>query len=184
MTKGFAYIFINLEQAVGFGHIGWGFLIEPETYCFGSTDHLWRLDYPIWNLPELIRYLHVEAGKNIDFWRSTGSRDEMLHTMKSGAHVRYHLYKELEVEKADPRLALARVDETAEAGWDVLSNNCVHQSYRIITAYGAKLSSPGALTNRFPKTWFNTIGGEAKVLERSRGRIIIPSMTIRRRRAS
>ena len=49
--EGSAYIFINFEQAATSGHVGWGFAIGDGLFNFGSTDHLWNLDFPLWIFP-------------------------------------------------------------------------------------------------------------------------------------
>jgi hypothetical protein len=184
MNKGAAYIFINLEQAAGFGHIGWGFPLEGDQFYFGSTDHLWQTEYPIWHALELIRYMNVDPGANNDYWAQTGTFEEMLQLMRAGPHVRYHEYKIIPVASANPLLAKANADSMKNIGWNIILNNCVHQSFQIIGAYGGDLPSPNTAANRFPKKWFAAIASESRVLEQSRGRLIIPSMAHRRRKAS
>ncbi|HEY9717077.1 MAG TPA: hypothetical protein V6C69_06400 [Trichormus sp.] len=155
-----AFIFINEEQAVGFGHIGWGFHVGGEQYCFGSTDHLWRTRYSYWHLPELIRYMDVAPKANNDFWSHTGNFREMMTDMRVGRHVRYHQFKVVPVENPDPQGAIALAHSLKDEGWNVLLNNCVHQTYQVLTRYGAKLPDPYVLLNRFPKNWFGAISGD------------------------
>jgi hypothetical protein len=177
MGQGAAYIFINLEQAAGFGHIGWGFHIAQGKHYFGSTDHLWRAEYPLWHPLELIRYMNVAPSANIDFWSQVGTREEMLETMRHGAHLRYHLYKELPVSAPDPLRARALVDCADKCGWHVIFNNCVHQTYRILTAYGAELPSPNKLAHRFPKSWFESVPTQPVVLTQATRRLALPPTT-------
>jgi len=162
--EGSAYIFINPDQAVGFGHIGWGFHIGGDRFYYGATDHLWRARYPYWYLPELIRYMDVAPDGSNDFWARTGTYYQMMTEMRIGRHVRYHQYKVLPVLMSNPLLAHTHADKIKNAGWNVVLNNCVHQTYQIITKYGADLPSPYQLLNRFPKNWFESIPAEPLAL--------------------
>jgi len=90
---GAAYVFINFEQAMALGHIGWGFLAEDNRYFFGSTDHLWNRKYPLWYAPELIRYMDVAPGANNDYWSAFGTEEEMLKMVFS----RFAKMKNIEV---------------------------------------------------------------------------------------
>jgi hypothetical protein len=159
-----AFIFINPDQAVGFGHIGWGFHVGGEQYCFGSTDHLWNTRYPYWHLPELIRYMDVAPNANNDYWSRTGDYKELMTDMRVGRHVRYHQFKVVPVEIPDPQAAIAFANSLEDEGWNVLLNNCVHQTYQVLTKYGAKLPDPNLFLNRFPKNWFAEITGYATEL--------------------
>jgi len=154
-----AFIFINVEQAVGFGHIGWGFHIGGQDYRYGSTDHLWRARYPYWHLPEVIRYMEVAPRANNDFWSRTGSYEQMMTEMRIGRHVRYHQFKVVPVENPAPQDAIEFAESVKDDGWNVLLNNCVHQTYNVLTKYGATLPDPYRLLNRFPKNWFAAIPG-------------------------
>ncbi len=157
---GQAYIFINYEQALKFGHVAWGFALDEETYCYGSSDHL--LKRPMSDLPAMLKYSHVEPGGDIDFWSEKGNISEMLHTMKRGHHIRYHAYKSIGLAEFFPDAARAEMEKVAAGGWSVLTNNCIHHTYRILHAYGVngvnqklllpQLSKPRTL---MPKHWFS-----------------------------
>jgi hypothetical protein len=183
MTAGKAFIFINEEQAAGFGHIGWGFQLSADSFYFGSTDHLWRTDYPLWHPLELLRYMNVNSRENNDYWSNCGSLSEMLETMRRGPHVRYHLFKTIDVAEVNPLVARGCADSMSRNGWNIVSNNCVHQTFSIVTTFGASLPSPYKIANLFPKSWFAAIEAETSVLEPSSGRVILPSTAHRRRRA-
>jgi hypothetical protein len=171
---GAAYVFINFEQAMTLGHIGWGLKVEENRYFFGSTDHLWNRKYPLWHPAELIRYMDVEPGKNNDYWSAFGTEDEMLTMMRSGSHVRYHSYKRLPVLNPDPAAAIMLAETMKDVGWNVVQNNCVHQSNAILTKYGGMIL-PNAYTpaNRIPGNWFADIEAEAITLQ-PRVRNILP----------
>jgi hypothetical protein len=162
--KGSAFVFINPFQALRFGHVGWGFALDKaqNQYYFGSTDHLYR--HPWWDLPGWVRYSKVEPEGPNDWWSAIGSREDMLRVMAKGDpsryHIRYHVVKEIPVESAAPDAARAAAEGLRVGGWEVLSNNCVHQAYDVLTQYGADLPRPAQpLTNLVPKIWFAKING-------------------------
>ncbi len=158
MPSGEAYAFINYDQAARFGHLGWGFRISPDRYYFGSTDHLWRTEYPFWHPIELLRYMTVAPGDNNDFWAQSGSFSQMLQTMVSGHHIRYQFYKLVPVKDPRPEIACNFADSFTTKGWSVLFDNCVHHTHSILQIYGGEgLPSPHKLPNRLPRTWFAEI---------------------------
>jgi hypothetical protein len=162
---GTGFVFINLVQAMRFGHVGWGFAIdEGQTqYYFGSTDHLYR--HPWWDLPGWVKYAKVAPDADNDWWAAVGTRDDMLRIMSTGDvgryHIRYHVAKEIAVSSACVAEARAVAEGLRTGGWAVLSNNCVHQAYEVLTRYGAELPPPTQpLTNLVPKIWFAKIDGK------------------------
>jgi hypothetical protein len=163
---GAAYVFINFEQAMALGHIGWGFLVEEDWYLFGSTDHLWNRKYPMWHAPEFIRYMDVPPGQNNDYWSAFGTEEEMLKMMRSGPHVRYHSYKRIPVPNPNPSAARELGETMKDIGWNVAQNNCVHQSHAMLTKYGGMIL-PTAYTplDSIPRKWFAAIEYEEVVLE-------------------
>lgn len=158
-VRGLAYVFINFEQAARCGHVGWGVsLDEGRTFHFGSTDHLFKASYL--NLPALVRYMHVVPGGDIDWWARVGTEAEMLESMRSGHHIRYHAYKVLEVEQPEPEKAIVAAESLRHAGWHVTLNNCVHHVHSVLTEYSkaARLPDPNKpLTNLIPRRWFAQI---------------------------
>jgi hypothetical protein len=170
IEKGLIYAFINVEQACRFGHLGWGFLDETDTFVFGSTDHLYH--HNVWDLPAWLKYMDVPVGENVDWWSARGSESEMLSSMRAGCsnsrrHLNYHYYKILRI--SDPRPAEARkVAEGQEfGGWSVLANNCVHHAHQIFAEYGAGQLIPdprSAPTRVIPKTWYSLLNGPSLTL--------------------
>jgi len=132
-----AYMFINFKQALGFGHITWGFETAPGQFFYGSTDHLLRR--PMWDLIALMRYSAVEPGGDIDYWSAQGSLSDMLAEMSRGPHIWYHAYKKLTVpaSAANPDAARELAESLKDGGWRLLDNNCVHQTHRVLRAFGA-----------------------------------------------
>jgi len=134
-----ALVFINFKQALGFGHVGWGFQLDggaegESRYVFGSSDHLYRHSYL--NLWQLVRYSHVPRGGDTDFWIAFGSREDMLAAMKSGPHIVYHAAKVLPVEDARPGCVEPMAQRLRYMGWSILGNNCVDQALQLLRAYG------------------------------------------------
>ncbi len=173
-TKGAIYAFINFKQAANFGHLAWGFRLPDNSYCFGSSDHLWKHDW--WNLAAWIRYMDVPAGGDIDWWCERGSQQDMLEMMKfgkhknyQGRHIYYHAFKEIEFDLSatTPELALAAVEDTSTGGWHLAKNNCVHQSYTIFSKYNKTYELPNPFDNpldMIPKSWFSKLSVESNTL--------------------
>lgn len=157
------FLFVNTKQAARLGHVGWGFLLaDGKTYMFGSTDHLYRhheMDLPAW-----INYMSVPPGEHTDWWCGYGTREDMLKAMaRSSEHIWYHKCKGVEIQNADPSAAEKVAREQQFAGWTVLTNNCVQQTYEIVKAYGADCKIPSPWENPFnliPRVWFDSFTGE------------------------
>ena len=163
-----ACMFINFEQALGFGHITWGFEVEPGRFFYGSTDHL--LKRPMWDIFALVKYASVEPGGNVDYWSASGSFEEMLADMTAGPHIRYHAYKQFAVPTKDAAPAPARdaAEKLRHGGWTLWDNNCVHQTHRILKIFGA-----GGLIARpelapTPVRFFTSTAGDARQLAETR----------------
>ena len=161
---GSAIVFINYLQAARFGHIGWGFLLEDgASWCYGSTDHLWRK--PWFDVPGWIAYSHVPEGSNNDWWMEIGDRDQMMSVMTRSHHIYYHAYKQVAANAIRPEAAIAAAKSMRSAGWSLVANNCVHQTYRILTDYGAVLPRPKIISGSVvPSTWFAQIKAESEFL--------------------
>lgn len=152
-------------QALRFGHIAWGFGIGDDLYFYGSTDHLFRHSY--WNLPALLRYMEVPPAGNNDWWSEIGNKEQMLRTMSRGHHIRYHAYKVIETGKADPHTARSIAEELRVNGWHVGSNNCVHQTHKVLSHYGLSDYLPDPRKpahNIIPRRWFAAIPGKKEHL--------------------
>lgn len=159
---GRAFVFINYKQAAHFGHIGWGVKLEGhDRYLFGSTDHL--IHHQMYDLIGWIRYASVPVGADIDYWSEEGTLANMLEVMKTGNHIRYHHYKAFPVPNAKPKEAMQAAEASGAGGWDVLTNNCVHQTFSVLNTYGAALPAPPPLIlgiGLIPRVWFKEIKGE------------------------
>lgn len=161
------YLFINFRQAATLGHVGWGFkLDDADNFMFGATDHLWRHKW--WDLFGWVDYLNTLPGEPTDWWSDVGSEEQMLEVMKSTRrHIWYHACKVVDVPTADPERARQAALRTGKAGWNALSNNCVQQTFEIVSAYNCDGIIPNPWTNSFqliPRIWFDSIDGELKQL--------------------
>lgn len=158
-----AFVFINFLQALRFGHIAWGFSTGPDKYLFGSADHL--LKRPMWDLPALLGYSHVEPGGDIDFWVNEGSLAYMLDDLTTGKHIRYHSAKRILVLSPQPEAARQCALSLSEGGWSLMQNNCLHHTIRVLTAFGLPRESMPETSLLKPLTmvpvhWFANIEGE------------------------
>jgi len=164
-----AYMFINFRQALGFGHITWGFEVAPGEYFYGSNDHLLRR--PLWDLIALAKYSSVAPGDDTDYWSGQGSLSDMLAEMSHGPHIWYHAYKKLTVPAtaADPTRARLLAEGLKDRGWRLWDNNCVHQTHNVLKTFGAgdqmsKYSRPWQAPT--PVNFFEQAEGLAGELER------------------
>lgn len=159
---GRAFVFINFKQAAHFGHIGWGFKLDGyDRYLFGSTDHL--IHHEMHDLIAWIRYASVPVGADVDYWCQEGTLSAMMEIMKAGNHIRYHHYKQFPVKDAKPMEATQAAAASGAGGWNVLKNNCVHQTFSVLQSYGADLPEPPPLIRGIgliPRVWFDNIKGE------------------------
>ncbi len=164
--RGEIYSFINFEQAAKFGHVGWGFQMEDGSYFYGSSDHLWKHDW--WDLAAWVRYMHVPPEGDIDWWAEQGTKSDMLQTMKSGMspqsgyHIRYHAFKQIELEAPLANRAFDAAQQLKMGGWSLAKHNCVHQVYLVLSNYSKHHNLPNPFEdplNLIPKTWFARVDG-------------------------
>ncbi len=163
-----AFMFIIFEQALGFGHVAWAFELSPGEYFYGSTDHLLRR--PMWDVVALAKYSSVVPGGDIDYWSGLGSFEQMLNDMTHGPHIRYHSFKEFPVSLAEAAPAKAKVIAEAlkDGGWTLWDNNCVHQTHRILSAFGAGALISEPLQALIPVQFFARAQGTASELRASK----------------
>jgi hypothetical protein len=163
--SGEIFVFINYMQAARFGHVGWGLRVAHDEYFFGSTDHLWKHDW--WNLPEWVNYMNVPAEGDIDWWVERGKKDDMLKMMRSGHHIRYHAYKVIDVETAQPQVAIEAAHGLRSRGWHLARHNCVHQTFIVMNEYSNEHNAPDPFANvlnLIPKRWFGLLRGSVHSL--------------------
>ncbi|MBX9570222.1 MAG: hypothetical protein K2X77_15090 [Candidatus Obscuribacterales bacterium] len=159
--EGEILVFINYLQAARFGHVAWGIRVAENEYFFGSTDHLWKHDW--WDLPAWARYMNVPPEGDIDWWVEHGSKDAMLKMMRSGHHIRYHAYKCINVQSAQPEKAVEAAHRLRSAGWHLARHNCVHQTFLVMNEYSSEHNAPDPFANvlnLIPKRWFGLLPGD------------------------
>jgi hypothetical protein len=152
--------FINYKQAARFGHVGWAFRLPDGNYYFGSSDHLWK--HNRWDMAGWWRYMHVPAHGDIDWWDGQAGKTDMLAIMKSGPHIHYHAYKEIELPDCSSENAIMVANQIKVGGWHVTAHNCVNQAYLIFSGYSREHSLPDPFEdplNLIPKIWFARISG-------------------------
>lgn len=171
MSEGF--VFINYLQAMGFGHVAWGFALDRNLYCYGSCDHL--LTAPLWHPTAMLKYMRVDAGDNLDYWCRQGTYLEMLDEVCKGPHIRYHAFQRIKLEDGQgrPQEALDVALRLKDEGWCIAGNNCVDQALKVLSAYGVPKSvlgrEPGEVVPfAFPKRWFARFGEPVMLSEAPR----------------
>lgn len=171
MTGNF-YFFINHEQAMSFGHIGWGF-DNPDGSCtFGSTDHIWKgVDWRNEQaLQQAVSYICF-SGPGNDAWVSKGRLATMLAAMRSGIadskpRIAYDGYKSIPVPVPNAQHAFTTAQEMDKKGWCLVNNNCLDHATSIANAYGVGWNSiplvssdpmPWKQTHWAPNAWFDAL---------------------------
>lgn len=143
-----AYAFIDSDNALGAGHVGWGFsLNDGGTYYFGSTQNYWN--------GNPINTVFVPPGGNTDWWAKTGSEREMLAAMRARS---YNAYRVVDVPSPDPIAARHIADESKNWGFTGIGNNCLDHAYRVLEAFKTP-GMPWPLTHPFPNQWFGDFPG-------------------------
>jgi len=167
MSTGEFWLFVNVKQAARFGHVGWGFMLDDGSYIFGATDHLYR--HHEMDLLRWIDYMSVPPGEHTDWWCGYGTKKDMLEQMSKvgSGHIWYHKARGVKVSNAHPVEAKKIAISQEFAGWTLLTNNCVQQTWEIIKTYGADRTIPNPWENPFnliPRVWFDSFPGELVVL--------------------
>jgi hypothetical protein len=137
------------------GHIGWGYKVpDTDQYIYGATEGIKNTD---------IRRL--DTTKKI--WHEQGNRAKMFAAFHSGSHYMHPGYytaaKCTTTTNSSVDAANRAVKDVESENWFLVSSpisggNCMDDTYKILTAYGAGLPSP--LTHWFPNNWFDSIGWE------------------------
>jgi len=129
------------------GHIGWGYKIPgTDQYTFGATEGIKGID----------------GSKKT--WHDHGSRADMFTAFHNGSHYMHPGYyttaKCGTVTNSSADAANKAVKGVESKNWSLVSSpltggNCMDDSYKILTAYGASL--PWPLTHWLPNAWFDSI---------------------------
>jgi hypothetical protein len=174
--QGIAYIFIKPEQAVYQGHIGWGFMMDDGSYCYGSTENPMKAMTNLGSGAKAIwDALTIDPGQDNGFWY--GKADtlaEMLSDMKrAGIDMTrsakypygfrcsgYWHYKSTFVRTRNVGAAMGAAEHNRVTGFKGIGWNCLDQAYAILEAYGVDKNTvmPWKQTHPSPNYWFNDFG--------------------------
>lgn len=173
---GMAYIFIKPEQAVYQGHIGWGFIMDDGTYCYGSTENPLK---PAADIGQGARAawdaITIGHGQDNGYWRGYADTEQgMLDDMRGVGNSRqstdrypygyrssgYARYKYTPVAGCKPFAAVSAGDYCRRTGFKGVGWNCLDQTYRILEDYGVDKNTvmPWKQTHPSPNHWFNWFG--------------------------
>ncbi|WP_424949906.1 hypothetical protein [Deinococcus sp.] len=162
ISTGRAYLFVHRAGAKHLGHVGWGFGQRDGSFLCGSTENTG---------PHRV----VPPGGDTTFWsRVCLTEAEMLaemrrpHRPRPGQSNAYDAYRSCVVRVPDPLAARDTAEWTRRAGYNLLSNNCLHHARAILSAYGVPDGAEGlasALTHPGPNAWFGASFGEAQTAE-------------------
>jgi len=144
LGPGHVCVFLAPNGAFGLGHVGWAYQVAgTPTYVFGSTEGRGAA-------------AHIPAGQPNGYWSATGTYSAMLATfrVKNGGY--YTEYKCESTGGSAVGAANAAAAAPARAGYDVIGNNCVDHTIRILGAYGAPALTP-AWQYPAPFEWFNEL---------------------------
>ncbi len=130
------------------GHVGWGYKIPgTDQYIYGATETIKDTD---------IRRLDTTKKT----WREQGDHAKMFAVFRSGSHYAHPGYytaaKCTTIKNSSVDAANKAVKDVEGKHYDLVGGNCMDDSYKILTAYGAELPWPS--THWFPNKWFESIG--------------------------
>lgn len=111
--------------------------------------------------------MHVPPEGDIDWWMERGRKEDMLHVMRNGHHIRYHAYKTIDIDLAYPDEAVNAARKLKTQGWNVARHNCVHHTFTVLSEYTKEHGFPDPfrdILNLMPKRWFNLLPGELRML--------------------
>ena len=139
MEQGRARVYNRRHGAHGAGHVAWAFLVE---------DGLWEVGA-------------VEKGGTITPpGRSGYWSDVQVDPNPRMIGLNYNGYKEFEV--AAPSVALARSVEAdvSRRFFNLVIHNCMQDTYKVLTAYGALLPQIDKRWDFKPNDWYDLLTGE------------------------
>ena len=113
------------DAQMGFGQVGWGFLLDKTRWCFGATENP--------GTP-------VVAGFSNGAFQETGGWSDMLAAfIGDGRQGRpgwcYKMFKPLALQGADHDSALAAAHATKRAGHRLHDNNCMDHAVSVLHAF-------------------------------------------------
>ena len=157
-----AVAFLVPKEPMNLGHVGWGFRVAPNDWCFGATelsfDQLWNGG------------LKIEPGKPNGAFSERGTKEKMFERMRTGTRPAGHngfwpyvAYKPLVANFPDPQKGLAAVAACKNRGYWVNGNNCMDHSVTILNAYSAipLVPQPSSFVAFWvPNFWFKAVNAQ------------------------
>lgn len=148
-----ACVFNAPSGAFTLGHVGWAYRLgETDVWHYGSTENRGM-------------QATISAGRDTDTWQRIGSWSNVLDDYEdtltidnetfhdSGYYTRYRCV-DIAAEETNAEMALARSEQLALSGYNVLSDNCLTKSVAILRVYGISLpDSPVAMG---PNSYFQS----------------------------
>lgn len=156
---GRAYLFLHRAGAHHLGHVGWGFQQEDGSFLCGSTENTGP-------------HRMVPPGGDTTFWTLDGVDETRMltemrrsHSPRPGESNAYDNYKCVPVMKPDAIGARNAVVRVRGAGYNLISNNCLHHALAILRAYGVPEGPDGLkslLAHPGPNAYFEASLGEGE----------------------
>jgi len=137
-----AFVFIDMNGADGFGHVGFGFLVAPGVYAYGSLEN------PNGDAV-------IAKGQYNGYWFQTGSAIEMFCAFLAKPY--NPVVKEYVSGPAYACSAIFTAEQYYTTGYCLLGNNCLNVVYTVLTNYGVPdLPSPDSPT-LVPNVWYGSL---------------------------
>lgn len=139
---GRARVYNRKSGAHGAGHVGWAFTVGRD-----------------WEVGAVEKGGYITPPFKAGFWT-----DVMADPNPRMLRLKYDSYKEFEVSL--PSVASARNAE-AEVGrrwFNIVIHNCMQDTYKVLTAYGAVLPSIDTRQSWRPNDWYRAVQGEQVIL--------------------
>lgn len=140
---GNARVYRRKRGARGAGHVGWAFRTDDGDWETGAVERGGFITPPIAD----------------GFWCDVlADPNPRMRTLG------YDAYKEIEVSM--PLVAAGRhaEGEVSRRWFSLVRHNCMNDTYRVLSAYGAGLPAINRLTDWKPNDWFQLLPGEEVLL--------------------
>ncbi len=143
-----ASTFIRRQGANGLGHVGWAFEYNNGTSIIGAIENFTGGPF-------------VDPGAK-GMWHRLVKNHKVLSYFKAMNYDEYKLF-ELPVNRIDVNGAIAVLKWWEQQPYNVLTSNCLHATYNILSRYGVVL--PKVDWERIaPNNWYNQIPGRSLVV--------------------
>lgn len=174
VTRGKARVYCRPSGAENNGHIGWAFTINDsghaEEWLVGGTENIHFLS-PATNWAEKNCWFKRVANPDQEMTApcNVSLTQDQIRKLSSQTlpvweyfNLRYDLYCEFEVENPQIDAAKKQYNLTSKEDYNVVTRNCMHDTYNILHAYGVRFSIK-PMQDILPVNWFNDISRSTKV---------------------